>query len=524
MADFTDYYELLKLDRNSSAAEIDAKLIKLEKTWKKNQLSDPVTISEMLGLISDARKVFRDEQSKAQYDRELEDSKREPDPEGERRDGLNKWKEQARSYYSSKQYDLAKVAIDRSLALTDDNEDDFDLLNLAASIYLQNGDPEKALGFINRAIVSRPDNPYLYFTKGMIINELAVQMSKTDSRPRSTIGIILSSNQSSNVESLIRESRKMYMLSVEKAAQYDLNELMAHAYGALAYSFYYQPPFDKQKGEEYANLAEELGGDDNAKEVLNDINAQREAETKRLEEERAREELKRIRAEKERQRKLEQQRREKAEEKKKQMTVFILFLIFALGIMIYLAIKNFDRAPSTSAYTESSSSEQNYSDNNSENTESSLPSEKPDRFYYYNGHTYGIYDAEEYGLRSYNDCADFCRQQGGHLAVINNGDENSYLYNIISEDYKITAFFGYSDEEEEGEWKWSDGDSDYENWTRFGDWDLPDNGEEWGGDEDYAEFNYDAEEDWIPNDTTWNDAPFMENTTLFICEWDYEVN
>lgn len=152
-----------------------------------------------------------------------------------------------------------------------------------------------------------------------------------------------------------------------------------------------------------------------------------------------------------------------------------------------------------------------------------VPSLKPDKFFYYNGHTYGLYNANDHDLYSYYKCADFCRQQGGHLATINDADENMFLYDIISSEYKITAFFGYSDEEEEGVWKWSDGSSDYENWTTYGDWNLPDNGEEWDGDEDYAEFNYDSEKDWIPNDGTWNDAPFMDNTSLFICEWDYET-
>lgn len=173
------------------------------------------------------------------------------------------------------------------------------------------------------------------------------------------------------------------------------------------------------------------------------------------------------------------------------------------------------------------SENQDLQDNSLENegqVDKIIPSLKPDRFYNYNGHTYGLYNAKDYDFYSYYKCADFCRQQGGHLAVINDDSENEFLYDIISTDYKITAFFGYSDEEEEGAWKWSDGQSDYENWTRFGDWDLPDNGEEWGGNEDYAEFNYDAVKDWIPNDTTWNDAPFMENTSLFICEWDYEVD
>ena len=46
----------------------------------------------------------------------------------------------------------------------------------------------------------------------------------------------------------------------------------------------------------------------------------------------------------------------------------------------------------------------------------------------------------------------------------------------------------------------------------------------YGGDEDYAEFNYERGKKGIPNDGTWNDAPFMDNTTTFICEWDFDVN
>ena len=53
---------------------------------------------------------------------------------------------------------------------------------------------------------------------------------------------------------------------------------------------------------------------------------------------------------------------------------------------------------------------------------------------------------------------------------------------------------------------------------------FPDNGREWGGNEDYAEFNYDTIHDWSPRDGTWNDAPFMDNTSTFICEWEYEFN
>ena len=160
-----------------------------------------------------------------------------------------------------------------------------------------------------------------------------------------------------------------------------------------------------------------------------------------------------------------------------------------------------------------------------------LPTAVPDDYYYYNGHTYAFYDASRYGFTTYDEVSAFCHEQGGHLAVINDRKENSYLYNLMKENYTITVFFGYTDKDQEGTWVWDGDESEYENWTRSGDWELPDNGESWGGGEwknggeDYAEYNYDRETNWgAPNDTTWNDAAFMENTTIFFCEWDYDIS
>ena len=148
----------------------------------------------------------------------------------------------------------------------------------------------------------------------------------------------------------------------------------------------------------------------------------------------------------------------------------------------------------------------------------------PDEFIPYNGHTYAFYDANNYEFESYQEVADFCRKMKGHLAVINDRAENNFLFNKLREKQIITAYFGYSDEKEEGKWEWSDVGSTFENWTKVGGWSLPDNGSEWGGDEDYAEFNYEKDKPGIPSDGTWNDATFQENTTTFICEWDCTID
>lgn len=144
----------------------------------------------------------------------------------------------------------------------------------------------------------------------------------------------------------------------------------------------------------------------------------------------------------------------------------------------------------------------------------------PDEFISYNGHTYAFYDASRYKFESYQQVVDFCREMHGHLAVINDLAENNFLFGKLREKQIVTAYFGYSDEKEEGKWEWSDGGSTFENWTKVGSWSLPDNGIEWNGDEDYAEFNYEKDKSGIPSDGTWNDAPFEDNTATFICEWD----
>lgn len=155
------------------------------------------------------------------------------------------------------------------------------------------------------------------------------------------------------------------------------------------------------------------------------------------------------------------------------------------------------------------------------NTESKVyePSSAPANYYFHNGHTYGFYNAAALGLNTYRKVADFCQSQGGYLAVINDEEENDFLFDLVSKNFINTAFFGYSDEQREGFWEWAEGDSDFHNWTVYGQ-NQPDDGN--GRGEDYAEFNYERGTS-SANDGTWNDAQFRKNTDTFICEWDYDM-
>lgn len=130
----------------------------------------------------------------------------------------------------------------------------------------------------------------------------------------------------------------------------------------------------------------------------------------------------------------------------------------------------------------------------------------------FGGHAYAIFNYDELGLKSFDECEEYCEAHQGHLAVINSQEENDTLYKYIRNQGLILAFFGYTDQEEEGVWKWVDGStSDYTNWCQASGMEQPNNLD---GNENYAQYHSDA------LDGTWNDAAWREGTFRFICEWE----
>lgn len=102
---------------------------------------------------------------------------------------------------------------------------------------------------------------------------------------------------------------------------------------------------------------------------------------------------------------------------------------------------------------------------------------------------------------------------GGHLAVLNDEEENKNVYHYVKNNGFENAYFGYSDVEKEGNWKWVNGEAAlYSNWS-----DGEPNNER--GIEHYAMFYYKSP------DYEWNDGDFyhgtVNDTPTFICEWDY---
>ncbi len=129
----------------------------------------------------------------------------------------------------------------------------------------------------------------------------------------------------------------------------------------------------------------------------------------------------------------------------------------------------------------------------------------------YTGHRYEFYSAKaaDAGLVTWEQAKWRCEWKGGHLAVIESQAENDFLYSEMKKNGYENAYFGYSDKETKGTWKWvNDSQSSYTNWHS----DEPNNQ---GDNEDYAMFYQKFD------DGTWNDGNGNIDTgCVYICEWD----
>ncbi len=123
----------------------------------------------------------------------------------------------------------------------------------------------------------------------------------------------------------------------------------------------------------------------------------------------------------------------------------------------------------------------------------------------FNGHTYCVFDLSS----GWKEAKEYCESLGGHLATITSKEENDSVYEFVKQSGYRDAFFGFTDEAEEGTWQWVTGEPvDYTNWK-----DGEPNDD--AGTEDYAMFYHNYEDKW-------NDWNFSE-VTAFICEWDQSI-
>ena len=131
----------------------------------------------------------------------------------------------------------------------------------------------------------------------------------------------------------------------------------------------------------------------------------------------------------------------------------------------------------------------------------------------YTGHVYEFYTLPESewesGPITWQQAERRCEWKGGHLAVIESSTENFLLYSAMKAKGYENAYFGFSDESSEGNWKWVDGTrTAYTNWHSG----EPNNQD---GIEHYAMFYENFQ------DGTWNDADgIIDAGCAYICEWD----
>ncbi|XP_016419828.1 C-type lectin domain family 4 member M-like isoform X2 [Sinocyclocheilus rhinocerous] len=110
-------------------------------------------------------------------------------------------------------------------------------------------------------------------------------------------------------------------------------------------------------------------------------------------------------------------------------------------------------------------------------------------------------------LKSWSDCRQYCRDRGADLVIINTEEKQRCISSLVSE----RVWIGLSDTENEGIMKWVDNSP-----LKQGVWfeDEPNN---YGGNEDCIELNYNREKTgWSPLNS-WNDVPCSEKKKG-ICE------
>ena len=170
MAAITNYYEELNLSAEMSIEEIDGKLTQLETVWNQRLFNEPEKATKMLALVSEARDKFSTQEAKRQYDLLLFDNSKETALQEEQDEGYKKWSIQAEEYYNNKQYDLAKAAIQKALSFVGATED-VEVLSISAKILNCCGEYDRALEYINNAIVINPKSATLYLIKAEIFKE-----------------------------------------------------------------------------------------------------------------------------------------------------------------------------------------------------------------------------------------------------------------------------------------------------------------------------------------------------------------
>ena len=263
MQSFTNYYSEWNIPRDMPLASIQRKLSELCNDWTARKLNVPEEAILKLQLLNEALAIFKSEKSRAQYDRELAAANKEPspgDPNAERAVQLEKWLADAKTYYKDGKADLAKVAIEKALALISPDRDNSLIYISAARIYLASNELETAMSYINKAIVENPNNTESYLVKFAILDGIRRKLSTQPNQ------------QQTAVNETVVALKDLLDTAVEKATASHNDDMLDFAYGAFAYYWYFVVGSNESLAEDYARKALAINSENqNAKRVLESI-------------------------------------------------------------------------------------------------------------------------------------------------------------------------------------------------------------------------------------------------------------
>lgn len=245
-----DYYEELNLNPEESAADISRALNQLESTWKRREINNPEKATKILAVILDAREAFKSETTKAEYDRNLEESKKPSEPydyDAERKAQFQYYRAQAEEYYfNNKQPDLALEAVKKAFQYQTPDSMDGAFLFLSSLIRYDAGDLDGALSDVTSAISVDSSKASYYVFRAEIFGDF---FNAAISDP----------NDFQTARKYLAQNKLNYEKALEIAKQNGDREIQIASLEALAESYSLIYDSDFERAENYAKQAQELG-------------------------------------------------------------------------------------------------------------------------------------------------------------------------------------------------------------------------------------------------------------------------
>lgn len=238
----TNYYEELGLSKESNVEGIGEELTRQESLWRHREVNQPEKSTKMLSLIFEARKIFANEDSRRKYDEALEKEGRPDgaaDSSAAKKEEFQKYFNRIQEYYSDKQFDMAKLALEKALALEeyDPDENHVDLYRFATDIYFSSNMFSQAMEFANKALLANPDDLTNYEKKAVVLFPHLTERGNFDFFQQ--------------CHEILRATCDSWL---KKAKRQNNTGEAANALQYLAYSFYVYDQ-DYNTAEKYANEA-----------------------------------------------------------------------------------------------------------------------------------------------------------------------------------------------------------------------------------------------------------------------------